>query len=139
MVMQTNKSNQTNKSKFIQRVEDIHRSSKTHARYVQMVQALPMPKEALPDLTKASPVPMLTDMQQITIGNNGVNQGSPSACSDLQNPHNHSVLLGFGSLNGAYETVTDGTVPAAGARAADAALSAYLRDFASSLACEVAS
>lgn len=111
-----------------------HRNTATHMRYVLLTETLQMPLLALPNLTRAPFVPILTEMSPLTISNYVANGEAASAAQRRQTDTNQLDSFSY------YESVrlganqSDPTVPNARAQAADAALSAYLREFATATA-----
>lgn len=111
-----------------------HKNAATHSRYVLLAESLEMPAAALPDLTRAPIVPMLEDMLHLSHRNHSVNGALDAVTSCRLTAHNYSDLVSPGHLNGPGESAPDVLVPTARAQAADAALSAYLKVFATWLA-----
>jgi hypothetical protein len=103
---------------------------------VRLVESIEMPLSALPDLTWARPVPTVSDMTALSIGNGWRHRPSTIVRARRLTDCNHSELLGPIASEGPHGTPTDTTMPVARAhaRAADSALSSYLQNLASSLA-----
>lgn len=109
-----------------------HRNASTHMRYVQLTEALPMPESALP---RAPSVPTINAMTQLTMRDPSENRTRVTGVRGGQQARNCSVFstsgTGPGQVRAGESTRCPVAVPSA--RAADAAIQAYLGELASEL------